>query len=71
MIKSKIYLFFIILLVSSCEKEDMSKYDEIVDKYRKEIQYNGTKETTKKKRRWKIKFSRRYKDSVTTTHSKN
>ena len=68
MIGNKTLLVLIILLVSSCEKEDMSKYDELVDKYRKEIQYNGTKEPIKKKRRWKLRFIRRDRD--TTTHCK-
>jgi hypothetical protein len=64
--KSKIYLFFIFFLLVSCEKEDMSTFDTIVDKYRKELPVDSSKTTVKKKRRWwkKYKSTHFKKDSL-------
>lgn len=61
----KFYLFFIILLFVSCEKEDLSKFDSVVDKYRK-VQVDTSKPIVKKKRRWRLRIMRRNRESKTT-----
>ena len=61
----KFYLFFIILLFVSCEKEDLSKFDSVVDKYRK-VQVDTSKPIVKKKRRWRLRIMRRNRECKTT-----
>lgn len=65
MIGIKTLLFLIVLLVSSCEKEDLSKFDSVVDKYRK-VQVDTSKPIVKKKRRWRLRIMHRNRESKTT-----
>jgi hypothetical protein len=61
----KIYLFFIVFLLVSCEKEDLSKFDSIVNKYNK-VKVESPKPEIKKKRRWKLRFIHRNRERKTT-----
>lgn len=51
----KIYLFFIVFLLVSCKKEDLSKFDSVVNKYHK-VKVEPKKPAVKKKRRLKLRF---------------
>ena len=62
---SKIYLFIIIFSLVSCEKEDMSTFDTIVEKYQK-TQTVTSKPVVKKKRRLKLRFIHRNREPKTT-----
>ena len=65
--KNLVLIFFsaAVIFMVSCEKEDMSKFDEIVEKYQK-TQTVTSKPVVKKKRRLKLRFIHRNREPKTT-----